>query len=84
MQIIFKTNKLTTGFRHQQSFTTNTYYGDMDVETYMIEAISYLYSEFSGKKDKLNYTLGLGISRINIAQKNGSDKALTNFFSVRK
>ncbi len=76
----FKTTKLTVGFRHQQSFTTNTYYGDIDVKTNMVEAVSYLYSEFSGKLDKLNYTLGLGVSRSNIIQKNGTDKLLTDVF----
>ncbi|NLO70113.1 MAG: hypothetical protein GX102_04055 [Porphyromonadaceae bacterium] len=76
----FKTNKLTAGLRHQQSFTTNTYYGDTDVQTNMTQAVSYLYAEFSGKVEKLDYRLGMGVSRSNIVQKNGSDKALTDVF----
>ena len=76
----FKAGKLTAGIKHQQSYTTNTYSGDNSVKTNMVEANSYLYSEFSGKVKKLDYTLGLGLNRANILQQNGSKKELTDFF----
>ena len=76
----FKAGKLTAGIKHQQSYTTNTYSGDNSVKTNMVEANSYLYSEFSGKLKKWNYTLGLGLNRANIIQQNGEKKQLTDFF----
>lgn len=75
----FRAGKLTTGLKHQQSYTKNTYSGDVTIATNMVQADSYLYSEFSGKiKEKADYTMGVGVKRVQITQENAS--SLKNYF----
>ncbi len=71
--------KLTNGFKHQQSYTTNTYSGDVNTVTDMVQADSYLYSEFSGKiKEKTDVVAGIGVTRVQINQENA--EPLKNYF----
>lgn len=75
----FKVGKLTTGLKHQQSFTKNTYSGDINTVTDMVQADSYLYSEFSGKiKEKADYMAGIGLTRVHVNQE--SIEPLKNYF----
>lgn len=75
----FKSGKLTTGIKHQQSYTKNTYSGDVNTVTNMVQADSYLYSEFSGKiKEKVDYMTGIGLTRVQVNQENA--EPLKNYF----
>lgn len=56
-------NRLSAGLRHTQSFANNEYRNGHDYDTRMDQAESFLYSEFKGKAKKLDYTLGVGVSR---------------------
>lgn len=60
----FKAGKLSAGVKHTQSFTNNEYYSGNSVsETDMKQSDTYLYTEFQGKANKLNYSIGVGGSR---------------------
>lgn len=75
----FKSGKLTNGFKHQQSYTRNTYSGNVNTETNMVQYDSYLYSEFSGKiKEKTDVVVGIGLTRVQVNQEN--NKPLRNYF----
>lgn len=79
----FKFGKVTNGFKHQQSYTKNTYSGDVNTVTNMVQADSYLYSEFSGKiKDKTDVVAGIGLTRVQISQEN-ADPLKNYFFQPR-
>ena len=56
-------NRLSTGLRHTQSFSNNEYRNGHNYDTHMNQAESSLYGEFKGKVRKLDYTLGVGVSR---------------------
>lgn len=56
-------NRLSTGIRHTQSFSNNEYRNGHDYNTRMNQSESFLYGEFKGKARKLDYTLGVGVSR---------------------
>ena len=63
--------KLTSGIKRQQSYTRNTYSGESHTTTDMVQSNSYLYSEYSGKiKEKTNVVLGIGLTCIQVVQKN--------------
>lgn len=75
----FTAGKLTSGLKHQQSYTKNTYSGNVNTTTNMIQGDSYLYSEFSGKiKEKTDYTVGIGLTRVQVNQENVQQ--LKNYF----
>lgn len=75
----FKAGKLTSGFKHQQSYTENRYSGNVNTVTNMVQADSYLYAEFSGKiKGKTDYVVGIGLTRVQVNQKDVSP--LKNYF----
>jgi len=57
------TNRISGGIRHSQSTTDNEYRNGMNYETQMDQADTYMYGEFSGKFKKLDYTLGIGVTR---------------------
>ena len=59
----FGTNRLSAGLRHTQSYSDNEYKNGHNYKTEMTQAQSFLYSEFKGKLKKLDYTLGVGVSR---------------------
>ena len=56
-------NRLSTGLRHTQSFSNNEYRNGHNYDTRMNQAESSIYGEFKGKVRKLDYTLGVGVSR---------------------
>ena len=56
-------NRIGGGLRHTQSFSDNTYRGGREEKTRMGQAETYLYAEFRGRFKKLDYTLGLGVTR---------------------
>ena len=56
-------NRLSAGLRHNQSFANNEYRNGHDYDTRMDQSASSVYGEFKGKAKKLDYTLGVGVSR---------------------
>ena len=59
----FEKGRLSAGLKHTQAFSDNTYAGNLEYKTNMKQADTYLYSEFQGKWNRLNYTVGIGVSR---------------------
>jgi len=59
----FKSGKLSAGLKHTQSYTSNTYEGNVDANVGLNFAETYGYAEFQFKKNKFNYSLGLGVMR---------------------
>lgn len=59
----FDKGRLSAGLKHTQAFSDNTYTGNLEYLTTMKQSDTYLYSEFQGKWDKLNYTVGIGVTR---------------------
>ena len=59
----FEKGRLSAGLKHTQAFSDNTYAGNLEYKTNMKQADTYLYTEFQGKWEKLNYTLGIGVTR---------------------
>lgn len=59
----FEKGRLSGGLKHTQAFSDNTYDGTMLYTTKMKQSETYLYTEFQGKWEKLNYTLGIGVTR---------------------
>ncbi len=71
--------KLTSGIKHQQAYTENSYSGNVKTVTEMVQYDSYLYSELSGKiKGRTDYVAGIGISRVQVNQQNA--ESLKNYF----
>lgn len=66
----FSKGRFTAGIRHMQSVTNNRYGGTYNTKTKQQQADSYLYAEYQGNWKKLNYTFGLGVSRLWSEQKN--------------
>jgi hypothetical protein len=56
-------NRISGGMKHTQSFSDNEYKNGHYYTTEMNQAQTSLYGEFKGKVKKLDYTLGIGISR---------------------
>ncbi len=59
----FKAGRLSTGIKHTQSYTNNDYTGSSISQTNMRQSETYVYTEFQGKINKFNYSLGIGGSR---------------------
>lgn len=59
----FTKGRLGAGLKHTQASSDNTYTGTLPYTTKMKQSDTYLYSEFQGKWKKLNYTLGVGVTR---------------------
>ncbi|MDR0831241.1 MAG: TonB-dependent receptor, partial [Prevotellaceae bacterium] len=58
-------NSITAGLRHTQSYSNNKY---ENASSEMNQSESYLFGEFKGNFKKLNYTLGVGVTRSYIGQ----------------
>ncbi|MDR1200907.1 MAG: TonB-dependent receptor, partial [Tannerellaceae bacterium] len=67
----FGANRLSAGLRHTQAFSDNTYTNGTTYTTEMGQAETFLYSEFKGKVEKLDYTIGVGATRSYLAQEGG-------------
>lgn len=61
--------RISTGLRHSQSFSDNSYTNGHHYDTHMVQAESYAYSELSGKIKKLDYSVGAGITRSYYSQR---------------
>ena len=68
-----KGGRLTAGIKHTQSYTDNGYEGTLSYQTQMRQTNTYGYTEFRGKKGKLNYRLGMGVTRSWFKQKGEED-----------
>jgi hypothetical protein len=64
----FGANRLGAGIRHTQAFSDNTYKNGVDYTAKMSQAETFLYSEFKGKAEKLDYTVGVGVTRSYLEQ----------------
>lgn len=62
--------RLTIGLKHTQSTTENSYYGSTNFNTDLDCSETNLYTEYSREKSKLNYSIGMGISRSWLKQNN--------------
>ena len=58
-----KGNSLSFGLRHTQSFANNEYRNGHYYETDMNQGDTYVYGEYRGKVNKLDYRLGVGVTR---------------------
>ncbi|MDD4516436.1 outer membrane beta-barrel protein [Massilibacteroides sp.] len=56
-------NRLSGGLKHEQAFIDNLYRNGHETNTRMDQSDSYLYAEWAGKVSKLDYTVGVGLSR---------------------
>lgn len=70
---VVENGRLSTGLKHTQAFSDNTYRGNLTYKTSMKQANTYLYTEFQGKWQKLNYSLGVGMNRSYLKQKDKND-----------
>lgn len=55
--------KLTTGLKHNQSYTNNVYDGNISNKVKMNTEETYLFTEYQSGYKKLNYTVGVGAMR---------------------
>jgi hypothetical protein len=72
----FGNNRLSAGIRHTQAYTDNIYSSGSSTE--MVQAETFLYSEFKGKAQKLDYTLGVGATRSYLGQA-GTSEGYSNY-----
>lgn len=56
-------NRWGAGLRHTHSFSDNKYINGHNYHTRMQQGATYLYGEFRGKAEKLDYMLGIGGTR---------------------
>ncbi len=66
--------KLSAGLKHTQSYTNNTYSGDVATDINLKFAETYGYAEYQFRKGKFNYTFGLGLMRTYNSQGKNSNK----------
>ena len=59
----FKPFKLTTGLKYTQGYTKNVYTGSTNTTTDLHNSNLYAYGQLQGKLSKLNYLVGIGLSR---------------------
>ena len=60
---MFEAGRLSSGIKHSQAWTDNTYTGTVGGNTDMRQSETYLFAEFSGKVKKLSYMGGVGVAR---------------------
>lgn len=56
-------SRLSAGIRHTQGYTDNEYSGTLQYASQMKQADTYAYAQYNGKWGKLNYRLGMGLTR---------------------
>jgi len=64
----FQNGTLTAGLKHSQSYTENSYTGNVTSNVGLTVAETYGYAEYQLRMNKFNYTLGLGASRMHTTQ----------------
>lgn len=73
-----KGNALSFGLNHTQSYSNNEYRNGHYYETNMHQGNTYIFGEYRGKIDKLNYRLGVAMTRFYYNQ-SGKDKSTENY-----
>lgn len=73
-----KGQALSFGINHTQSHANNEYRNGHTFETNMNQGNSYLFSEYRGTINKLNYRLGLAMTRFYYSQ-SGKDQSTENY-----
>ena len=73
-----KGNALSFGLNHSQSYANNEYKNGHYYETNMHQGNTYLFGEYRGKINKLNYRLGIAATRFYYNQ-NGDDQSTKNY-----
>ena len=73
-----KGNALSFGLSHTQSYSNNEYRNGHYYETNMHQENTYIFGEYRGKIDKLNYRLGVAMTRFYYNQ-SGKDKSTENY-----
>jgi hypothetical protein len=76
-------SRLSAGLRHTQAYTDNTYKNEYDYRTEMQQGETFLYAEWKGKAQKLDYTLGAGVTRSSFVQEAGGTDYDTWTFNPR-
>lgn len=71
-------NALSFGLSHTQSYSNNEYRNGHYYETNMHQENTYIFGEYRGKIDKLNYRLGVAMTRFYYNQ-SGKDKSTENY-----
>jgi hypothetical protein len=61
-------NRLSAGLRHMQAWSDNTYGNGQVHNTEMQQGETFLYGEWKGHVKKLDYTLGVGVTRSSFLQ----------------
>ena len=74
-------NRLSGGLKHEQSFSDNLYRNGHETNTKMDQSDSYAYTEWAGKVSKLDYILGVGVSRYYYKQEGAYDSY--SYFTFR-
>ena len=64
----FKPFKLTSGLRYLQGYTENIYTGSTDAITKLHNSNLYVYGQLQGKLQKVNYLIGIGLSRSSFSE----------------
>ena len=66
--------KFSTGLKHNQSYMSNMYDGNISSRVNMNTAETYLFAEYMGQSGKWNYTFGIGGTRTYYKQKDASQE----------
>lgn len=69
----FGVNRISAGLRHTQTKSDNDYKNGDNYTTKMKQAETFLYTEFKGKVKKLDYTIGVGVTRSYFDQEGGGE-----------
>jgi hypothetical protein len=64
-------NRLSAGIRHIQSYSNNEYRNGNEYKTDMTQGETFLYAELKGKVKKLDYMVGVGVTRSSFSQSDG-------------
>ncbi|MCD8165359.1 MAG: hypothetical protein LUE93_04065 [Bacteroides sp.] len=64
----FNAGRLSSGIKYNHSFANLTYTGTTEEKVKTRQNITYAYTEWMGKADKLTYALGLGVTRTGVYQ----------------
>jgi hypothetical protein len=61
-------NRLSAGLRHTQAYSDNIYRNGHETATKMQQGETFLYGEWKARAGKLDYTLGVGVTRSSFRQ----------------
>ena len=70
-----KGNALSLGLQHTQSYSNNEYRNGHNYDTRMNQGNSYIFSEYRGKINKLDYRLGISLTRFYYNQSGNDDSS---------